>query len=71
MQKRREIMIKVMLIAVVLVILAVAGLGIKLLFDRKAEFSGGSCQASNSEELQARGITSCGCGGGHCLSEEK
>ena len=56
-------MIKVMLAAVVLVILAVAGLGIKMLFDRKAEFSGGSCQATNSKELEARGISSCGCGG--------
>ncbi len=56
-------MLKVILAAVVLVLLAVAGLGIKLLFDRKAEFTGGSCQASGSEELRSRGISSCGCGG--------
>jgi hypothetical protein len=64
-------MIKVILAAIVLVVLAVAGLGIKMLFDRKAEFSGGSCQASNSDELESRGISSCGCGGVHCASEEK
>lgn len=64
-------MIKVILAAIILVVLAVAGLGIRMLFDRKAEFSGGSCQASNSDELQARGISSCGCGGGTCASEAK
>ena len=34
-------------------ILAVGGLGIKMLFDRKAQFTGGSCQVQ-SEELQAQ-----------------
>jgi len=62
-------MLKVIVAAVVLVILAVAGLAIKLLFDKNAEFSGGSCQATNSEELNARGISSCGCGGA-CNTEE-
>lgn len=52
-----------MIAAVVLLVLAVAGLGIKLLFDRKAEFTGGSCQATNaSEELASKGVT-CGCEG--------
>ncbi len=56
-------MLKVILATFILVILAVAGLGIKLIFDRNAEFKGGSCQAANSsEELSSRGI-SCGCGG--------
>jgi hypothetical protein len=59
-------MLKVMLAAVVLVVLAFAGLGIKMLFDRKAEFSGGSCRAtSSSPELADKGI-SCGCGAGSC-----
>jgi hypothetical protein len=59
-------MLKVMLAAVVLVIIAFAGLGIKLLFDRKAEFTGGSCRAtSTSPALADKGI-SCGCGGGSC-----
>lgn len=59
-------MLKVMLAAVVLVVLAFAGLGIKMLFDRKAEFSGGSCRAtSSSSELADKGI-GCGCGAGSC-----
>jgi len=54
-------MIEVLLATLVIVGLAVAGLGIKLLFDKKAEFSGGSCQATaSSKELQDKGIT-CGC----------
>lgn len=44
--------------------IAFLGLAIRLLIDRKAEFSGGSCQA-NTDELKDKGIT-CGCGGGHC-----
>lgn len=61
-------MIKVLLATLVLVVIAVAGLGIKLLLDKKAEFTGGSCQATNSSEaLNAKGI-SCGCGGGSCDS---
>jgi hypothetical protein len=59
-------MLKVMLAAVVLVVIAFAGLGIKLLFDRKAEFTGGSCRAtSTSPALADKGI-SCGCGGESC-----
>lgn len=56
-------MLKVILAAVVLMLFAFAGLGIKLLLDRKAEFTGGSCQATNSSDaLSEKGI-SCGCGG--------
>lgn len=55
-------MIQVIILSIILILLAVAGLGIKLLFDRKAEFTGGSCQATaSSKELQEKGI-SCGCG---------
>jgi len=61
--KNENIMLKVILAALVLVIIAVAGLGIRLLFDRKAEFRGGSCQATQSNSaLNEKGI-SCGCGG--------
>ena len=61
-------MIKLIIATFILVLLAVAGLGIKLLFDRKAQFTGGSCQATNSSEaLNSKGIT-CGCGGS-CESE--
>ena len=64
-------MLKVMVAAVVLVVLAFAGLGIKMLFDRKAEFSGGSCRAtSSSPELADKGI-GCGCGAGSCAGDQK
>lgn len=57
-------MLKVLLISVILLLLAFAGFGIKMLFDKKAEFKGGSCTAS-SPELEKQGIT-CGCGSGGC-----
>ena len=62
-------MLKVLLITVILVAIAFAGLGIRLLLDRKAEFSGGSCQ-SGSDALAEKGI-GCGCGAGHCASSEE
>ncbi|MEX0986278.1 MAG: hypothetical protein WD052_02290 [Bacteroidales bacterium] len=63
-------MLKVMLAAIVLVVLAFAGLGIKLLLDRNAEFSGGSCRSSNaSDPLSSKGF-SCGCGA-VCDNESK
>ena len=60
-------MVKILIITFILVGIAVLGLGIRLLLDRKAEFSGGSCQ-SGSKALEERGIT-CGCGG-HCSTEQ-
>ncbi len=55
-------MLKIIITAVVLVAISMAGLGIKLLLDRKAAFTGGSCQATNSSDaLSEKGI-SCGCG---------
>ncbi len=63
-------MLKILLAAIVLVGIAVLGLAIRLLFDKKAEFSGGSCQATNSSDaLRSEGI-SCGCGGGECVTNE-
>ena len=59
-------MLKVLLVTGILLVIAFAGLGIKLLFDRNAEFSGGSCSTS-SKELEDKGI-SCGCGGA-CVEE--
>ncbi len=53
-------MLKILLITVILVGIAFAGLAIRLIIDRKAKFSGGSCQ-SGSKELEERGIA-CGCG---------
>ncbi len=57
---------KIMLIALILVGIAFMGLGIRLLLDRGAEFSGGSCKAG-SKDLEDKGV-SCGCGGS-CSSE--
>ncbi|MFC2079846.1 hypothetical protein ACFLRQ_00060 [Bacteroidota bacterium] len=55
-------MVELFLLTFVLIVIAVAGLGIKLIFDKKAEFKGGSCQATaSSEVLNEKGI-SCGCG---------
>ncbi len=62
-------MLKVLLISIVLLLIAFAGFGIKMLFNKKAEFKGGSCTAS-SPELEKQGI-SCGCGGGSCVSTEQ
>ncbi len=59
-----------MLASIVLVVIAFAGLGIKLLFDRKAEFTGGSCRATSSSDALADKGISCGCGGGSCESTE-
>ena len=59
-------MLKVLLITVILVVIAFLGLAIRLLIDRKAEFSGGSCQAT-PDALKEKGI-GCGCGGGDCES---
>ncbi|MEN8202691.1 MAG: membrane or secreted protein [Bacteroidota bacterium] len=56
------------LITIILVGVAFLGLAIRLLIDRKAEFSGGSCQAT-PEGLKDKGI-SCGCGGGNCNSDK-
>jgi len=57
-------MLKILIITIILVGVAFLGLAIRLLIDRKAEFSGGSCQAT-PEGLKDKGIT-CGCGGGDC-----
>ncbi len=61
-------MLKILLITIILLGIAFAGLGIRLLLDRNAEFKGGSCQ-SGSKELEEKGI-SCGCGSGACASNE-
>jgi len=56
-------MLKVFLATLVLVIIAVAGLGIKMLFDKNAEFKGGSCQATASSDAMKEKSISCGCAG--------
>lgn len=61
-------MLKVLLFTLILLGLGIAGMAIKLLFDRNAKFSGSSC-ASNTPELQDKGV-SCGCGGTCNTNEE-
>lgn len=61
-------MLKILILTIVLLAIAFAGLAIKLIIDRKAEFRGGNCSAS-SPELEKRGI-SCGCEG-HCNTATK
>jgi len=59
-------MIQLIILSTILILLAVAGLGIKMIFDKKAEFKGGSCQASAaSSELLEQGVR-CGCGDEAC-----
>jgi hypothetical protein len=60
-------MLKILLLTILLLLLAVAGLAIRMLFDRKAEFKGSSCNSAG-KALQDKGI-SCGCGAGQCKSE--
>ncbi len=61
-------MLKILILTILLVAIAFAGLAIKLIIDKKAEFRGGSCTAS-SPELEEKGI-SCGCEG-HCRTASK
>lgn len=59
--------VTLLIISSVLLAILLLGMGIKMLFDKKAEFSGGSCQSS--PELNERGIT-CGCGSTGCNADK-
>lgn len=54
-------MLKVLILSVIILALGIAGLSIKLIFDKKAVFKGSSCSAA-SDELREKGIGDC-CGG--------
>ncbi len=54
-------MLKIILASVILVALSMAGLGLRMLFDRKAEFRGGSCSAS--ADPNDPNTYSCACNG--------
>ncbi len=54
-------MLKVLILSVIILGLGLLGLSIKLLFDKKAVFKGGSCNAS-TPELREKGVGDC-CGG--------
>jgi hypothetical protein len=51
--------IELVLISVALVIIAVAGMAVRLLLVRDGKFSGGSCRST--PEMERQGIT-CACG---------
>jgi hypothetical protein len=57
-------MLKILLITIILVAIAFAGLGIRILLEKNGKFSGGSCQAA-PDGLKEKGI-SCGCGQDSC-----
>jgi hypothetical protein len=59
-------MLKVFIISLILVVIALLGMSIKLIFNKKAEFNAGRC-SSIPLELKEKGV-SCGCGD-HCSSE--
>ncbi len=52
--------LKLLILSLIILLIAVMGLGIRMLLVRNGKFSGGSC--SSSPGLQSRGID-CGCGG--------
>lgn len=54
-------MLKVVFLSLILLALGFAGMAVKLIFNRKAKFSGGNC-AATTPELEEKGI-GCGCGG--------
>ena len=55
-------MIKVLILSVIVLALAVIGLSIKLIFNRKAQLSTGCCNTA-SPGLKEKGV-GCACGGG-------
>ncbi len=57
--------LKLLLISLILVAVAMLALGIKLLIDRKAKFTGGSCQAT------AENGFSCACGSADACTVEE
>lgn len=52
-------MLKILIVAVVLVAFAILGLGVKLLFDKDAEFTHHSCAGENKDLNDVNGCTGC------------
>ncbi len=57
--ERLRRMLKILLITIILVAIAFAGLGIRILLERNGEFSGGSCQSASNDPDNHE--ISCGC----------
>lgn len=53
-------LLKILAASIVIMLIALGGLSIRLLFKKKGEFRGGSC-SNITPELRDKGI-SCGCG---------
>jgi hypothetical protein len=60
-------MLKVLVLSILILAIGVLGFSIKLIFDKKAVFNGGSCNADTTK-LREKGIGEC-CGG-TCKNEE-
>ncbi len=52
-------MLKILIVAVILVAFAMLGLGVKLLFDKDAEFTHHSCAGENKDLNDVNGCTGC------------
>lgn len=61
--------LEILAASIVLILLALTGLAIRMLFKKKGEFRGGSC-SSLTPELRDKGI-SCGCGSEEACSPHK
>jgi ABC-type amino acid transport system permease subunit len=61
-QTNTKTMVKVLILSVIILAIAVAGLSIKLLISKKAQFSAG-CGSKVTPEMKENGM-GCGCGGG-------
>jgi multisubunit Na+/H+ antiporter MnhC subunit len=59
---KRKIMpiIELLILTIILILIAVLALSVRLIFTKKGEFRGGSCQ-THSNQLHDQGI-GCGCG---------
>lgn len=55
-------MVKIFLITLVLMAIAFAFLGIRMLLQKNGSAPSASCNASSKLD----GVDNCGCGGGHC-----
>jgi ABC-type cobalt transport system substrate-binding protein len=56
--------LELFILTVVLIVIVVLALSVRMIFTKKGEFRGGSCQ-SHPDKLKDQGI-GCGCGGGSC-----
>ncbi len=63
-------MLKILILSIIILFIAVIGLSIKILFNKKSGLTGESCCKSASPDDKEGGIA-CGCRGGYHLLKEK